>query len=385
MLFFFRDKETPESNENKIDRAMPMDNPFHFKNEILLSFFQDFVQKTSYSKKDADKKLRSDTSSSSCSLNYQNVGISVPFLKHTVNDTPQDVIVCLWAGCLPYLFPEEELPTCLVMTNLNIFLFRIFLPDDASPKTLPTTVKEIKELFHCFYSFSLKSIKEIVVGLYDQAFRIEVSEEGPRGTFTFLTRHASKTAEFLEAYCSIVGFSDERNSLDIKRRTSFVSVDQSSSIFYPDESKINALKEQLSAQDLNPLDDRENLISYCIVYVSDTESDDEETLYSSDTPVSNIKSLILTNLRLFMCDEDYVHWPMPSFVRSLPRTPEWIVDEEEPVADLIGVDLWEDTEYKHTLVGNYGMTLTFDDSVAELTETINNEVCLSCIICTIYC
>ena len=61
-------------------------------------------------------------------------------------------------------------------------------------------------------------------------------------------------------------------------------------------------------------------------------------------------------------------------LRSLPKTPEWVVDEEQPVAELIGVDLWEDTEYKHNLVGNYGMTLTFDDSVTELTETIHKEV-----------
>ena len=288
-----------------------MDNPFHLKNELLLSFFQEFVQKTS--KKEPEKKPRSNTNNSTNSANFQNIGIGVPFLKHAVNDVPQDVVVTLWAGCLPYLFPEEELPCCVVMTNLNIFLFRIFLPDDATQNSLPKSVKEIKELFHCFYSFSLKSIREIVVGLYDQAFRIEVNEEGPRGTFTFLTRHASKTAEFLESYCSIIGFLDDRGSLD--RRTSFVSVDHNSSIFYPDESKINALKEQLSEQDMNPLDDRENLISYCIVYVADTEVDEEEVLYSSDTPVSNIKSLILTNLRLFMCDEDYVHWPMPSFVR----------------------------------------------------------------------
>eukprot|EP00794_Sanderia_malayensis_P006213 gene6213-6929_t len=369
---------SPSPSEYKMERALPMDNPFYLKNEILLGFLQEFVQKTSTYKRDSEGRQRTNTGDDSQSFTYQNVGISIPFLKHAVNDNQQqDVIVTIWAGCLPYLFPEEELPTCLVMTNLNIFLFRVFLPDDASPSSLPKTVKEMKDLFHCFYSFALKSIKEIVVGLYDQAFRIEVKEEGPRGTFTFLTRHASKTAEFLEAYCSVVAFGgDAQNSLqDITRRMSFVSLDQNSSILYPDESKINALKNQLSAQDLCPLDDRENLISYCIVYTADANEDTDDLLYSSDTPVSTIKSLILTNLRLFMCDEDYVHWPAPSFVRSLPRTPEWIVDEEQPVSDLIGVDLWEDTEYKHTLVGNYGMTLTFDDSVAELTESASCEPC----------
>ena len=334
------------------------------------------MQKTMSVRRDTEPRERTiEKTDSFSSMAYQNIGIGAPFLKHSVpSDTNQDVVLILWVGCLPYIFPEEELPTCLIMTNVNIFLFRVFLPEDTSLSALPNTVKEMKEIFHCFYSFSLKSIKEIVVGLYDQAFRIEVNNEGSRGTFTFLTRHASKTAQFLEAYCSVIGLGEEKSSLDMRRRTSFVSGDMTSCISYPDESKIDALKAQLTAQGLSPIEDRENLISYCIVYVFEDVKDQEEFLYATDIPVSSIKSLILTNLRLFMCDEDYVHWPPPSFVRSLPTTPEWVVDEEEPVADLIGVDLWQSNDRRYMLAGNYGMTLTFDDSVTEYTESLSKEV-----------
>eukprot|EP00795_Rhopilema_esculentum_P002340 gene2340-17977_t len=353
----------------------PMDNPFLLRNEVLLGFFQEFVQKTMSVRRDTEPRERAiEKTDSFSSMAYQNIGIGAPFLKHSVpSDTNQDVVLILWVGCLPYIFPEEELPTCLIMTNVNIFLFRVFLPEDTSLSALPKTVKEMKEIFHCFYSFSLKSIKEIVVGLYDQAFRIEVNNEGSRGTFTFLTRHASKTAQFLEAYCSVIGLGEEKSSLDMRRRTSFVSGDMTSCISYPDESKIDALKTQLTTQGFSPIEDRENLISYCIVYVFEDAKDQEEFLYATDIPVSSIKSLILTNLRLFMCDEDYVHWPPPSFVRSLPTTPEWVVDEEEPVAELIGVDLWQSNDRKYMLAGNYGMTLTFDDSVTEYTESLSKE------------
>ena len=377
LIFRSTDPGSLEDNKPQIHAVSPIDNPFLLKNEILLGFFQEFVQKTVSVKKEAEAKGQEMKNGGSfSSLAYQNIGIGAPFLKHSIpSDGQQDVMLILWAGCIPYLFPEEELPTCLVMTNINIFLFRVFLPEDTSPNALPKTVKEMKEIFHCFYSFSLKFVKEIIVGLYDQAFRIEVNNEGPRGTFTFLTRHATKTAQFLEAYCAVVGLGEEKSSLDMRRRTSFVSGDMTSSIVYPDESKIEALKSRLTTQDMSPIHDRENLISYCIVYMFDDNSDQDEFLYATDIPVSTIKSLILTNLRIFMCDEDYVHFPPPSFAIGSPTTPEWVVDDEEEVADLIGIDLWESTCRSYTLAGNYGMTLTFDNPVTEFTESLSNEVC----------
>ena len=374
----------PESLQTVDDKApvnaiSPLDNPFLLKNEILLGFFQEFVQKTLSVKMETEAKgPQVKCRDSFSSLAYQNIGIGAPFLRHTFpTDGQQDVMLILWVGCIPYLFPEEELPVCLVMTNINIFLFRVFLPEDASPNALPKTVKEMKDIFHCFYSFSLKLIKEIVVGLYDQAFRIEVDKEGPRGTFTFLTRHATKTAQFLESYCSVVGHGEEKSSLDMRRRTSFMSGDMISSVTYPDETKIEALKSRLTAQDIYPIDDRENLISYCIVYMFVDDGDQDELFCTTDIPVSTIKSFILTNLRLFLCDEDYVHFPPPSFAGGPPTTPEWVVDDEKEVADLIGVDLWENTCHGYALTGVHGMTLTFDNPVTEFRENLSNEVCFT--------
>ena len=368
--------ESPEDKETPIHAISPIDNPFLLKNELLLGFFQEFVQKTVSVRMGTEVKGQEVKGRGSfSSLAYQNIGIGAPFLRHALPaDGQQDVILILWAGCIPYLFPEEELPTCLVMTNINIFLFRVFLPEDTSSNALPKTVKEMKDIFHCFYSFSLKLIKEIVVGLYDQAFRIEVENEGPRGTFTFLTRHATKTSQFLEAYCSVVGLREEKSSLDMRRTSLFLSGEMISSITYPDESKIEALKSRLTAQDIYPIDDRENVISYSIVYMFLDCPDRDEFLCSTDIPVSTIKSLILTNLRLFICDEDYVHFPPPSFAVGSPTTPEWVVDDEKDVADLIGVDLWENTCPSYTLAGIHGMSLTFDNPVTEFKESFDNEV-----------
>ena len=376
MIFRPASVESVEDEKAPVHAISPIDNPFLLKTEILLGFFQEFVRKTLSVKLGTEVKgLEVKNRDSFSALAYQNIGIGAPFLKHALPaDGQQDVLLILWVGCVPYLFPEEELPICLVMTNINIFLFRVFLPEDSSPNALPKTVKEMKDIFHCFYSFSLKFIKEIVVGLYDQAFRIEVDDEGPRGTFTFLTRHSTKTAQFLEAYCSVVGHGEEKNSLDMRRRTSFISGDMISSITYPDESKIEALKSRLTAQDIYPIGDRENLISYCIVYMFVDSSDQDEFLYTSDIPVSTIKSLVLTNLRLFICDEDYVHFPPPSFAASSPTTPEWVVDDEKDVADLIGVDLWENSCHTYMLARVYGMTLTFDNPVTEFRESLGDEV-----------
>ena len=375
--------------------SLHFDNPFGLNNEILLAFFQDFVQKLSSSaKKDSDSihfQLDSQKEPDSNHLqpdskqfgthstisDYANINIGTAFLKHaTLTEAPQDVVLTIWAGCLPYLFPEEELPTCLVMTNINIFLFRIFLPENGSSQTLPKTVKEMKELLHCFYSFSLESVKEVVIGLYDQSFRIEVSDEGPRGTFVFLTRHASKTAQFLESFCSITGIDSATDVTSLRGRRSFLAEEfDLPAVVYPDEKKISALKQQLASQELTPLDDRENLISYCIVDEADPEmmSFDDVTS-NADVPASRIRSLVLTNVRLFLCEEDHVHWPLPSFVRTEPATPEWVVIDAESVNSIIGINLWEDSSQKLTLAGRYGISLSFEDSVTALTEDTLREV-----------
>lgn len=331
-----------------------IENPFNTPNEILIAFFQDFIRKTALLKRNSQSRdAQRDTTS-----NYENIDVGVSLLKHVVADSSsQDVVSMLWVGCLPYLFPDEEIPVCVVMTTLNVFLFRVFFPEKG--KGLET-MEELQEAMHCFYSFPLKQIREIVVGLFDQGLRVEVAEEGPRGTFVFLTRDASKTAQFLDALSSVLGFRNEKDLVQTKTRLSnsdeLPCVDLPT-VVYPDENKINALKIQLQEQELSPLDNRENLISYCIVY---EYRDDVNYECYDESSMPYLRSLILTNVRLILCEEDYVHWPLPSYVRSAPFTPQWLVDDVEAVDAIIGVDLWENKDGKQCMTGCYGVSITFE-------------------------
>lgn len=297
-------------------------NPFDIPNELLLAFFQDYIRKSAQNKR-PNSVLKKQVPSLSKSSNYENIDIGRPSFRHDLSTaSSQDIVSIVWVGCLPYLFPDEEIPVCLLLTTANIFLFRIFLPDsDVEGKSL-NTLRGVQDALHCFYSFPLTQIREIVVSLFDQGFRIEVSEEGSRGTFSFLTRDASKTSYFLDAVSSVLGFANEKE-LSVARKKLEGEDNRTMQlprIIYPDEGKIQALKMQLQEQQLSPFHNRENLISYCIVYERRDNDDGIETYDETNLPY--LRSLILTNLRLILCDEDYVHWPLPSFVRSAPLTPQ---------------------------------------------------------------
>lgn len=341
-----------------------------------MTFFQNFLRKsnTSIAKKPITPTDHSSTSSVTSSrnsttqpTNYENLNIGLSFLKHadTNGNSPQNILSVLWVGCLPYVFPDEEIPVCLVLTTVNVFLFRVFHPSDDDgdgekhDSMLLDTMTSLEEAMHCFYSFPLSSLRQVVVGLFDQGIRLEVGEEGPRGTFVLLTRDANKTARFLDTLTSVVTVKTGKQEVDGPRVSDESGSDGGVNIVYPDESKINALKAQLQEQHISPLDGRENLISYCIVYqIRENKSRKDEY---DDVCSMYLRSLILTNMRIFLCDEDYVHWPLPSYIHSAPFTSQWIVDDVNNAESVIGVDSWE--EQTQNLRGNYGLSLTFEGSV----------------------
>ena len=343
-----------------------LDNPYHIPKDLLMTFIQNFMRKSNNtSKKSADSTSRAQPTQHT---DYENVNIGNSFLKHVTDDVEQhkqNILSVLWVGCLPYLFPDEEIPVAVVITTINIFLFRVFSTseDDTLPNKQQAfdSMTLLEEAMHCFYSFPIKSLREVVVGLFDQGIRLEVQEEGARGTFVLLTRDANKTGQFLDVLTSLV---DVKTGRDVAEAS-----DHKVNVVYPDESKINAFKAQLEEQEIASFDARENLISYCIVYQarenpSRKDDFDEKCSYY-------LRSLILTNKRIFLCDEDYVHWPLPSFIHSAPFTPQWVVDDLNHVEGVVGIDLWEDQ--KQTLRGNYGLSLTFERNSSPQNEEEDDE------------
>lgn len=348
-----------------------------------MAFFENFIRKsnanspkkptTATDPPSASSSATTARNSTAQQSNYENLNIGLSFLKHAdaTENSQQNILSVLWVGCLPYVFPDEEIPVCLVMTSVNVFLFRVFHPSDEdgdgeTHNTVLDTMTSLEEAMHCFYSFPLSSLREVVVGLFDQGIRLEVCEEGPRGTFVLLTRDANKTAQFLDILTSIVTVKTGKQEVDGPGEGNSDGIN----IVYPDESKINALKAQLQEQEISPLGGRENLISYCIVYqMRENKSRKDEY---DDVCSVYLRSLILTNLRIFLCDEDYVHWPLPSYIHSAPFTSQWVVDDVNIVESVIGVDSWE--EQTQNLRGSYGLSLTFDGSIQATSPSSSTDL-----------
>lgn len=331
-------------------------NPYNISQKKLLRVLKVYLQEkcTSNEKKILAKK--SDT------------GVETP-------SESIDIISVSWMGCLPYLFPEEEIPICVVMTMTHVYLFRLFLENnECSLKTLNSCYETLKESMHSFYSVRLNSIREIVVGLFDQSLRVEVTDEGPRGTFLFLTRDSSKTCAFLDSFHTAMGTKiDEQNAICQEKPLTSGMV----SIIYPDESKIHILKQTIQSLGYN-LKDGENFLSYCIVYDRVAASNDStdgcgtSNLSNQDITLPFLRTLILTDCRLILCEEDYVRWPLPTFATTIPLTPQWIISQLQLIENVIGIDLWEDMQGVQNMTGRFGITLTFEDCDIALEVNFSN-------------
>ncbi|KAK3700686.1 hypothetical protein QZH41_004690 [Actinostola sp. cb2023] len=301
-------------------------NPLRLPDDALENFFKDFLGATKEASNTADRSYhdgKDRVRNSGIHSTYHSLHadfIDAGTLNHN-RVQEESVRMALWVGCLPYLFPEHELPVCLVLTDVNIFLFHI-------------------------YHMSLRALKQVVIGLYDQGFRLEVRNDGPRGTFTFLTR-------------------------DPEKNTSTVP-----SFLYPDELNLSRLKESLSTVLTDDSVKDEDLLMYSIV--RELPEDSLSDVRKAGILTKRLRSLIVTNSKIFLCDEDHVHWPLPTFVRALPSTPQWVVSKWRELNKIIGIDVF-DLENTNDFVGSYGLSLIFDDenSVSEEVESMASETHIS--------
>ena len=269
------------------------------------------------------------------------------------------VLLVLWAGCLPYSFPEHELPVCLLMTNLNVFLFHVEMSHSVK------TFKDLQQAMDCFFSFPVRDLGEVVFGLYDQGFRLEVRQHGPKGTFTILTRDAEKTGKFFEVLSEALGEPLRGGGSLLIRRVSTLSTEGGRPSFvFPDEEKLLRLKEELSKSVDATADEREaNLLMYSIV--REVPDSFPSSVHEIEDLTRRLRSLIVTNSRIYLCDEDHVHWPLPSFVRALPSTPQWVVTRSQQISKIIGIDVFELGRNVCEFEGVFGLSLIFETETSD--------------------
>ena len=88
--------------------------------------------------------------------------IDVGCLRHDRSGTsPERVRLVLWSGCLPYVCPDHELSICLLMTNVNIYLFLSLHLDCPERVQAVTKSSDLRHILDCFYSFPVLELNEV--------------------------------------------------------------------------------------------------------------------------------------------------------------------------------------------------------------------------------
>ena len=349
-------------------------NPLGVHKDLLHKYFDDFLQ-------EPDKKQSVNyTEANSLDTHriqrvqsiYQTLHaefIDVGCLRHDRSGpSPEMVRLILWSGCLPYVYPDHELPICLLMTNVNIYLFHSSHLE--SPERIHTlaSYSDLRDVLHCFYSFPVRELNEVVFGLYDQGFRLEVKLDGPRGTFTVITRDAEKTDKFLGTLRDVLGepLNEEHSDVPPFRRQ--FSSESLPKLTFPTEDKIDKLKLELAKfGKASSAAENQHLLMYSIV----REIPDCASLNVQENVdlTKMLRSLIVTNSEIYLCDEDHVHWPLPSFVRAPPSTPQWVVTKAQWISKIVGLEVFELKGNVCEFFGEFGLSLIFDcdESAAQST------------------
>ncbi|XP_074608631.1 nischarin-like isoform X2 [Acropora palmata] len=354
-------------------------NPLGINQKLLHRFFENFLRKHDPTTADTNQEFptegprRKRTQTIYQALRAQ--FIDVGCLRHDRSGpSPEMVRLVLWSSCLPYVCPERELSICLLMTNINIYLFHSPHLDSPEVARALTEVNDLLPVLKCFYSFPVRELSEVVFGLYDQSFRMEVKLEGPRGTFTVLTRDATKTDNFFGTLRDVLG--EPLNEEEQFRGPRFRRQFSSSSLprlLFPDEERIERLKSELSKSATVLSSSGQDLLMYSIV--REIPESNSVSAQDNEDLAKMLRSLIVTNAEIFLCDEDHVHWPLPSFLRAPPSTPQWVVTKSQLISKIIGLEVYELTGRFCEFLGANGLSLIFEQEESMTTTSAGRQNC----------
>lgn len=132
----------------------------------FLRFFENFLRKHDPTTADTNqefptegpRRIRTQTIYQALRAQFVDVGC----LKHDRSGpSPEMVRLVLWSSCLPYVCPERELSICLLMTNVNIYLFHSSYLDSPEVARALTEVSDLLPVLKCFYSFPVRELSEV--------------------------------------------------------------------------------------------------------------------------------------------------------------------------------------------------------------------------------
>ena len=140
---------------------------------LVVRFFENFLRKHDPTTADTNQEFlaegprRKRTQTIYQALRAQ--FIDVGCLRHDRSGpSPEMIRLVLWSSCLPYVCPERELPICLLMTNINIYLFHSSHLDSPEVARALTEANDLQPILKCFYSFPVRELNEVsyVIGFF---------------------------------------------------------------------------------------------------------------------------------------------------------------------------------------------------------------------------
>uniref|UniRef100_A0A8C1RIT0 Nischarin n=1 Tax=Cyprinus carpio TaxID=7962 RepID=A0A8C1RIT0_CYPCA len=281
----------------------------------------------------------------------------------------------LWTSVLFYRSPDVEMTACVLLSTKAIYFI---LDDKASSLTNQSSsvvhlifcssdvFRSIQSYFlisFCF-TFKLKDLQSVNVGLFDQYFRVM----GPSADhiISCLTRDSYGTHRFLQQLMMVLSLlekvpSPEPSELDFysqfgKKSTgkmvNYELVHSSKVKFiYPSEEEIGDLTFIVAERKTPQVPSHSfNILLYVLVFqvhIVPGQTTQNQTVLQP-------KTLILTSTGVFLLDEDHISYPLPEFAKEPPQRDKYRLTDARRIRDLDRVLMGYQT-YPQAL------TLVFDD------------------------
>lgn len=287
-----------------------------------------------------------------CSLQKPLLGSDVleKFFIQLPKKTADEVLLCLhWCGCVQWSSsPDYEKDVGVFVTNKSVHMLRI----TDTYKSSFSWEKEDLPLVP-LHSIPFTELRQVVVGLFKQSLRLETSKL--EDIAVLFTHNADHTTNLLETLKAAMDAGDIKYDIFTTTELQQQRITGDSCTFFElDEIDENILKRQLVQEEVV---DSQMTTSYSTT-LSTEETLQMEILATANAisirgyfivslvkTVSNefyYRTLVITDEKIIMCDEDHLHWPPPLSMTVTPTTDKLQMLQSQLLTDISKLELCQE-------------------------------------------
>ncbi|XP_036387157.1 nischarin isoform X1 [Megalops cyprinoides] len=275
----------------------------------------------------------------------------------------------LWSSVLFYKSPDVEMTACIMLSTKALY----FILDDTA-STLsdqamlwnwsPLNQEETDFIISYCFAMKLNDLQSVNVGLFDQYFRVV----GPSADhiISCLTRDSYGTHHFLQQLMTVLSLLEKLPSPEPTEQDFYTQFGNKSTgkmenyelvhsskvkFVYPSEEEIGDLTFIVAERKGGP---SHSLSFNILFYVLAFQVQNGQGPSAESQQLLQPKTLILTSSDIFLLEEDYISYPLPTFAKEPPQRDKYRLTDARRIRDLDRVLMGYQT-YPQAL------TLVFDD------------------------